>query len=348
MLQPTGAGHRVTHRFCVLLVAVLVLAPPMASGTAAADDLPRGSALRPGQIERGPDTGKLHTEGEVIVDGDRRVRVEQGAYVELLGRDDDEYLVKTIAADYGSWQLLRVDGDGNVVELRDGGWNVPFAIASDDGSHVALVRVGPHRTRVTVVSGATGAVVRHRWFRGHIETMDYGPRRLVLTEWPGRRSRTFWWNPHNNRQVRVSSRPALLADVSADRVSLFLGPVSDCIRVTPLTRPRTQLWRTCRDQVIAFSPNGRRMITSLQGDDHRPPVVQVRRIHGRVQETYRARAMGFAVWENNRSVLVEALGKTYTAVVRCTPRDSCERVTRLHRNPGHPQGLDWGFPEYRP
>lgn len=347
MYQAPRASHRLAHRFGKMLVAVLVTAPLMATGNAMADDLPRGTTLRPGQIERGPDTRKLHIEGRVIVHGDRRIRVDQGPFVNLLGRAGDEYLVRAVRSDYRSWQLLRVDRDGGVVELRDGGWKVPLAIASDDGSRVVLVRVGPHRTRFTVVNSATGAVLRDRRFRGHIEVLDYGPRRLVLTEWPGRRSRTFWWNPHNNRQVRISNRPALLADVSADRVSLFLGPVSDCIRVAPLSEPRRRLWRSCRDQVVAFSPNGRQMITSLQSDDHRPPVVQVRRIHGRLQATYRARAMGFAVWENNRSVLIEALGTTYTAVVRCTPRDPCERVTRLHRNPGHPQGLDWGFPGYR-
>lgn len=347
MFRGPRAGHRLVHGFGMMLVAVLVSASLTPSVSAVADDLPRGTTLRPGQIERGEDTRKLHLEGRVIVDGDRRTRVEQGRFVNLLGRVGDEYLVRTIPSDYRSWRLLRIDRDGNAVELMDGGRNIPLAIASDDGSHVALIRFGQDRSRLTVADSWDGAVLRDRRFLGHLEVMDYGPRRLVLTQWPGPRSRTFWWNPHNNRQVRISNRPALLADVSADRVSLFLGHVSDCLRVAPLSEPRRRLWRSCRDRVIAFSPDGRRMITGLQGDDHFPPVVQVRRIHGRLQATYRAKAIGFAVWENNRSVLIEAMGRSYTAVVRCTPRQQCERATRLHKNPGHPQGLDWGFPEYR-
>jgi hypothetical protein len=321
-----------------VLAATLVLSPVSAS----ADDLPRGTTLRPAEIVRGKNTRLLHVEGRVIVDGGRRIHVEEGAYVRLLGRVGDGYLVQAIQSDFLGWSLLRVGRDGDVVDLRGGG-DVPLAIASDDGGHVALVRNGPHRTRLTVVDSASGAVLRDRWFSGYVQVMDYGPRRLVLTEWPGPRSRTFWWDPHGDRQVRISNRPALVADVSADRISLSLPGPSDCMRVGRLTAPRTTLWRSCRDHVMAFSPNGGRMVTSPHSDDHLPPVVQVRGERGGLRATYRARAIGFVVWENNRSVLIEALGTRNTAVVRCTPAEACARVTRLHRNPGHPQRLDWSF-----
>lgn len=318
-----------------------------AGGTAVADDHPRGTTLYPAKLDRGEVTPLFHSVGKAIVDGHRRIRVDPGEWMYPLGRRGGEYLVMTVDDGFEKWQVFRVGADSELGRLAEGGSNVPLPLASDDGSHVALLRTNGARTRVTVRNSLTGKVLRRRSFAGSVEMLDYGTRRLVLTEWAARRSRTFWWNPHNNAQVRISRRPAHLAEVSADRVSLHFTRrrTDDCLRVVRLSAPGTTLWRSCRDQVVKFSPDGRRMVTSGESDDHRPPLLQVRRGHGRVLATYRARQFGFVEWEDNRSVLIEALGRTYTAAVRCRPPSGCERASRLHKHPGRsPQQMSWSFP----
>lgn len=335
--------------------AATLMAAPLA--VAAADpawaglqrDRPSGMTLHPARLARGESTPLFHTDGRVLVDGDRRIRLQQrqGRWVDPVGRSGRDYLVLTTSTDFGVWKLLRVDRAGDATVLAGGGEPVVEAAwASADGSHVALVRHGQARTRVTVRDSRTGALLRHRGFRGYLEPLDYGRRRMVLTQWPGERSRTFWWDPHDNRQVRISRRPGLAANVPANRVALhYPRGTDDCLRVARLSAPRRTLWRTCRDQVVSFSPDGRRMVTSGEGDDHRPPFLQVRRGDGRLLATYRARQFGFVEWESRRSVLLETVGAKVTAAVRCRPGHGCERASRLHQQPGgRPTQMDWSFP----
>lgn len=336
------------RRRLVATAAAAVLAVPLAA-SAAADGAPTGTTLRPAKIDRGKNTDLLHTQGKVIVDGDTRVRISQGRRLRLLGRSGRAYVAVTMDRSYRNWRLLRLNHTGGTSLIARGKGDVPEPHLSDDGSHVVLVRVGNRRTRLTVVDTRNGHVLRDRRFPTYIDVQDYGSRRMVLSEWTNR-SRTFWWNPHTNRRVRISGQPAYIADISADRVGLFISEVPrSCQRVVRLSRPAANLWRSCKNRAFEFSPNGRRMVTShILSDGPGPSRLQVRGTHGKLFATYRAEWFGFIVWENRRSVLLETAGTKYTAAVRCAPPARCERASKVFRNPGRdpyfPPAMHWGFP----
>lgn len=334
--------------FAVAVAAVLAL--PIAAASAVADDNPPGTTLRPAHIARGESTGLLHLRGEVIVDGDHRVRVEEGRHLWLLGRSGRAYVLMALDRDYEQWQLLRVHRDGRTRVLADGDRFPADPQLSHDGSHVVLSRFGDKHTRIRVLDARSGELLRVRTFSGFPTVVEYTDRRVILSFWSSRRTGTLSWNPRTNRTVRIADQPAYIADVSADRLGLFISEAPEaCQRVVRLSDPSQTLWHSCRNRALEFSPDGRRMITThILSDGPGPRLIQVRRAHGRVLATYRSQWFGFLVWENRRSVLLETGGKEFTAAVRCTPPGDCERASKLFRNKGRepylPPAMSWSFP----
>lgn len=331
----------------VSAVALVATVAPAPAATAATD-----RTLRPARIERGPAVTVLHMRRHTIVDParDRRVRVAGFDTTWLLGRHRNAYLVLGGDESLANWQLLRVRADGGLRALRSGRRYAPEMLLSADGSHVAVTRVPRRgdRTRITIVSSRTGEVLTSRWFRGFPSVADYGPRRLVLSRWESERENTYWWNPHNNVRRPILDRPAGLVDIEADRLTYYDGDPyqGGCQHVVRLSSPEDEVWQSCEDRVFAFSPNGRRMVTGhILTDGLGPREVRLRGGHGRLLATFRARWFGFLEFEDDRRLLVEAVGKRYVAAVRCTPTD-CERVSKLRDRRDRPRygGLAWSFP----
>ncbi len=338
------------------LVTALLLLPgggltPGAAAAAATtgDGYPTGTTLFPARLERGVDTPLLHSEGKVIVDGATRIRVRGVANLWLLGRIGRGYLLETADADFEHFavQLVRWDGSRRVLQ-RFGQLTTPTV--STDGRHLALATLVRPHTRIRVVSTRSGELVRERTFASYgAEVSDYGLRRMVIT---GLRNRTFWWNPDTNRLTLLVARPAW-ADISANRLVVrFPHPrvrYQDCQRTVPLRRPSVVLWRSCRDTPLAFAPDGRRMVTlPINADGIGPDVVQVRRQRGRVLRTLRAPTFfGFIEWESNRRLLLQPVGRTYVAAVRCGLEGECERASRLYEAPAPFNPVEtmlWSFP----
>lgn len=335
-------------RGALAALTVTALVGAVAPAATAAPD----RTLRPARIERGPAVTALHMRGHTIVDPvrDRKVRVTGFERTWLLGRHRNTYLV--LAGDEGlaNWQLLRVRPDGEPRALRSGRRYAPEMVLSADGSHVALWRTAHRsdRTRITVVHSRTGDVLRSRWFRGFPSVADYGPRRLVLSRWGRHHSNTSWWNPHNNVRRPIIANPSGLVDIEADRLTYYDGDPyqGGCQHVVRLSAPDEEVWQSCEDRVFAFSPHGRRMVTGhILTDGLGPNEVRLRGARGRLLATFHAQWFGFLHFENERRLLVEAVGKRYIAAVRCTPED-CERVSKLHDRRGDRRdlGMDWSFP----
>jgi hypothetical protein len=325
-------------RLAALLLATLVAAPLAATSSAAGVDYPTGERINPGALKVGPPTRLLHVEGNTIVDGATRVGVP-GANVWMLGRSGLDYLVLTSNVDYRRWRVLRASPDGTRTRVVGGRGDQPVAVLADGGRHLVLqTYTRDDRALLRVVETADGDVVRRRKFGRSVEPLDFGKRRMVLTEWGERprQQRTFWWNPFTNRVTRIADRPGYVADVSADRVGVFLRDpyLGGCQKVTTLSAPRTGLWRSCKDRALSFSPTGKRMVTTyILSDGPGPDMVQVRARRGRVLDTYRARWFGFDVWETDRRLLLQVANARAVGVVRCTLR-SCERVSKVYRTGG--------------
>lgn len=338
-------------RVAACLLAALVAAP-LAATTAAGADYPAGERINPGTLERGPATPLLHVENRTIVDGDTRIRVA-APNVWMVSRSGADYLVLTSNEEFKRWRVRRVTPVGDTSRIVGGAGTQPTVLPAEGGAYVVLQSyTRDDRSLLRVIDTSTGDLVRRRAFRITVTPLDFGKRRMVLSEW-GRRprqQRTFWWNPFANRASRIANRPGYAADVSANRVGVFLrDPYLDgCQKVMTLSAPRTRLWRSCDDRVLAFSPTGKRMVTTyILSDGPGPNMVQVRARRGRVLDTYRAQWFGFAVWENDYRLLLEAAGPKAAGVVRCTVR-RCERASSVFATDGKDPWLVMPFWTFAP
>lgn len=314
--------------------ALALVAATWAAPTAlAADSYPPGERINPAALATGDPTGLLRVEGRTIVDSDRRIKVA-APRVTMLGRHGEDYLVVATDAEYRRWRMVRVTGDGATSRVLGGPGFRPDLILADGGAHVVINRyLRGDRAQLAVFDTVTGARTRIRTFRGNVTPLDFGVRRMVLSEWGSspRQQRTFWWNPFTGTSAPIADKPGYVADITADRLGLSLGdPYQDgCQEVVRLTAPRTRLWHSCRDAALSFSPTGKRMVTAhILTDGPGPYVVQVRGARGRVLDTYRSRWFGLMEWESDRHLVLQAAGPRNVAMVRCT-LVGCERITRL-------------------
>lgn len=320
-------------------------APQAPAAQAAVPDV----TLYPGELERGADTPLLHIEEEVIVDGDLRIPIDGPTHLWLMGRIGPDYLIYTASDDFDHYtvQLVQRNGDRRVLQ-RFG--QRTTATMSADGSHLALATSVRPDTRVRVVWTRSGRQVRERTFASYgAEVSDYGRRRMVIT---GPDSKTYWWNPGTNRLSLIVPRPAG-AHITADRLVVMVPdpetPYEDCQKTVRLSDPTDVLWRSCKDIPLEFSPDASRMVTvPILSDGIGPRDIEVRKAGGGLVATYRAPMwFGFTDWESDTALVLQPVGKTFLAAVRCDLAGQCERASRLYRSPGTydpPSTMRWSFP----
>lgn len=333
MLTRSGAT-----RLAAALLTALTAAPLAGVSTAAADDYPTGERINPAALERGAATPLLRVVGRTIIDGRTKVPVS-AAHVEMVGRSGEDYLVLAGDARYERWRLLRVARDGSTVRVAGGpGYQPDLRLASDGAHVVTSTYTRKDRNLLRVVDTRTGEVVGRRVFGTSVQPLDFGKRRLVLSEWGRRpeRQRTFWWNPFSGRTTKIADKPGYIADIALGRIGVMLGDPyqGGCQKVISLAKPRTTLWRSCDDIALSFSPDGRRMVTTyILNDGPGPNMVQVRNARGRVLDTYRARWFGVMKWETGARLLLQAGTARTVAMTRCTLQ-KCERISKLYRTGG--------------
>lgn len=325
-------------RLAGVVLAALTAAPLVGASTAAADSYPTGERINPAALPAGPATPLLRVVGQTIVDGDTRIPVS-AAHVTMVGRSGADYLVLTGDSNYENWELRRVTGDGTATRVTGGASYQPDLRLADGGAHVVTsTYTRDDRTVLRVVDTSTGEVVKRRLFGRGVQPLDFGQRRMVLSQW-GRRpaaQRTFWWNPFSDGTAKIADKPGYIADIETNRVGVFLGDpyLGGCQKVMTLTRPHTRLWRSCDDIALAFSPDGKRLLsTYILNDGPGPNMLQVRTTGGRVLDTYRARWFGAFKWESGNKLLLQAGSAKTVAMTRCTLK-GCERISRLYRTNG--------------
>lgn len=324
-------------RLAGVLVSALIAAPLVAATTAAADDYPEGERIDPAALDRGTATPLLRLVDHTIVDGDTQVTVTGSANTSMLGRSGGEYLVMTSDTNYENWQLVRVTAAGEQTAVAGGPGALPPATLADGGGHVVLEVYRRRGNILRVLDAVTGEQVARRRF-AYVSVLDFGDRRMVVGQWQNRSTpaRTFWWNPFTDRLAKIAGKAGYVADISADRVGVFLDDpyLGGCQKVMTLSAPRRTLWRSCDDAVMSFSPTGKRMVTSyILNDGPGPGMLQVRGAAGRVLDTYRSRWFGTMHWEDDRRLLLQAATRRTVAMTRCTLQ-TCERISRLYRTRG--------------
>lgn len=314
---------RALARVLVAALAALVLAP----AAAAAD------RLEPEDLPRGPDIAVPHVDGRTLVDGERRVRLPAGQ-LQLLGRSGRSFVLASASQDgVGRKRLLRVRPDDSITVLKRGGdvWETQL---SRDGRHLVLARgLRGQRTRLSVWSARTGALLHRHELRGYVDVLDTDAGRSVVTDF---RSGTAWLDLRTGRRAPLTKRPSHGADIRADRLAGFTGDPyrGRCTIVSPLRRPGRVLWRSCRERVDTFAPDGRTMATiDLLSDGIGPPVVWIRSVRGTLHARHRATGwFGLFWWESPTALLLDVNGKERSATVRCG-FDTCENATDLREAP---------------
>jgi hypothetical protein len=316
-----------THlvRITTALAAVATAAGLIAVAPAAArPDDGAVTSVRLGQLDRGPGPAVPRVVGTSIVEGDRAVAVDADE-VQLLGTSGGEYVASIYSAGGSSVERVAADGTRTVVLDR-----VPFAVAlSGDGTQLVTTRPrGTRRTVVAVRDATTGERVARHTFGAGASVLDADEGRVVVGQTGP--ARTLSWHVDRDRVTRISDRTGYAADISADRLAAFTAPLYEggCSVLTRLSTPRRATWRSCERAVLAFSPDGRRTLTTNILMDGPLGQVEVHTARGRRVAAYRSGdSFGVLGWEDARTALVTVYDRRgRSALVRCHLTD-CERAS---------------------
>lgn len=309
-------------------LAAVVLVPGTPTAVGAPADAPT-VRVRPGALPAGDRPAVPTQVGRHVLEGDTRVKLPSNTY--LLGRSGTAYVVA------GNGRVLRLEADGTTAEIARVADDAELVL-SRDGAHVIVTRLirlaRGGDGLVMVIDASTGARVARRTFSHYATVLDADEGRLVLSTWtPGR---TLWWDFVSGGISRIVGRAAGHADIRADRLATFTGDPYDggCTVVTSLTRPRRTLWRSCREAVVAFSPDGGRMATMhILADGLGPSSVRARTVRGRAIASYDAYWFGSIAWESDRVLLFDTHTRRRTALVRCEVGE-CQRASAVRRDRG--------------
>jgi len=200
-----------------------------------------------------------------------------------------------------------------------------------------------------VLRTGDGSVVDSRLLRGHLEVVDFEAKVLLTGIQP---KRTVWYLANRDEVTVRRGLDLLSADIGHNRavvkvVDKVHGWDGVCLFHAPLSRPRQQLWRSCTDRPLSFSPDGTRMVTTFIGSDG----PGTGKLQVRVAETNKVlatlRTGGFFVqpyWEGNRSFLAHTWSKGKAAIVRVGKDGTIERVSLLVSEDVGEDNLGWSFP----
>ena len=296
--------------------------------TSAANDAPT-VMIKPRALDRGPEVTTPHLEGRFVVDGDIRLRV-RGKQRHLLGRSGDGYVVVVLRGeDYRAVRIRPGRRQRVLFETSPG-----RSVLSADGSTMATVDRIARRTSIDVRSAVDGALIASRGgFRGYPSILDVAGDHVLTGSFE---NGAHDWDVRADTVEKVSRKPAYEADLGTDRLAYFTADPYDggCSVVTTVSPPRATLWRSCREAVLAFSPDGERLVTTHKlADGLGPAKVVERTVRGDRLATYRVPFFfGLISWESSTDLVLDSYAKKQGALVRCSEGD-CERASDLRPTP---------------
>lgn len=313
-----------TNRIISLLAATGLMLLAAATPAVAADDV----TIKPATLARGAHPQIPFQDRNLILHGDLRVEVPVKS-MRLAGPSGEEYVIVTWGTG-NRYRVRRVDAEGNLSLVRTGGARLGGLVLAGDGSRFATVAASPDSSTIRLYDAPTGSLEGTRTFRGYADVLDLDADRVVFGSWGP--DRTVVWSTGNDRARTVARKVGYTASLATDRVGwLTKGPYQGgCSVVAALSDPDTVVWRSCRQRVAAFSPDGRRVATiHLLSDGIGPSGVQARTTRGRLLTRYTIPGwFGRIAWEDGDTLLMQANGAKKAAIVRCDGPD-CERAWRL-------------------
>lgn len=313
-------------RRSVIAIAVLAAAALALPAQAAGPSVD----LQPEKLTRGADVAVPHVEdgpwGDVFVDGTQRVELP-GRIARVIGESAGGWLVGTQNADYKrNRRVVRVGADGSVTDvLRN--IDPSTVVLSADGTTLAwqqLVRKG-RKVIFHVARASDGEELGEKGPVAYADLLDVDAKKVVL----GNDRRTFAWGFVRDRTRTLARGMSGDADLANDLMTSWTKDpyLGGCMIVSRLSSPGKALWRSCRDRVAAFSPDGTQLLTFHKlTDGVGPGEIRLRTLAGRKLATWTTGWFGSWGWESPGVVLLDANGSTRSATVRCTPA-RCENAT---------------------
>jgi hypothetical protein len=304
--------------------ATLVTAPAHAAGSSV--------TIRPESLSRGAEVHGAHLASptsKTIIDGDVKVPV-QGTYVDLLGKSGTSYVVRVMRAQGESVRRIGPKGSERVVADQAG---VAGGVLASDSGLLAVTRWRTATsTKINMVKVSTGEIVLSHTFPGYKNVLDVRGSRAILASEVG----TYSWNLSTDRTTLLTRRAGSSADLRAGLLATYDKDPYDggCSIITSIAQPQKTLWKSCRERVDAFSPDGQRIATvDIMADGLGPNRVTTRSIRGYQLASYKIDGYFEMVrWESNKVLLLDSYGRHKSATVRCTG-STCVRATALGASP---------------
>lgn len=313
------------RRLLTTIITTLVLASALAPATAQS-----GLEIKPGKLPRGADVAGPHLDGTTIVDGDTRIAVKTPRLL-LLGKWENVYVATTGDRAWGNPRLVKVTKSGTVKVLRK--FIDPFNAKLDPESGQVAYSFGDEIQKPTlaIYDLTLKDEIAARAFSSPptLVAFDQG---LIVTSFYATPFRTITWDTVSDEVVRVNRKMANFASVAHDLLGYYSKDPyqGGCQVLARLSDPTDRLWTNCDERIEAVSPDGKRMATiPLLSDGIGPADVLLRKLTGARLAHYTVDYyFGEISWETPQSLLLEAHGKTQSALVRCVVT-VCDRATDL-------------------
>ena len=282
--------------------------------------------LQPDRLARGADIAIPHIEDGDFVDGERRIELP-GTVARVIGEVADGWLVGTNNVDRKrNRRVVRVGADGSVTDvLRD--LDTSTVVLSADGSTLAWQQyVSGGRRTITYAYDVAAATVTGKKGPGpYVRLLDVAADRVVL----GAGKRVLQWKPSTGKQRTVLRKLAGSASIEHDLLSVYTKDPYDggCTKLVHLSDRSDVVWKSCRERIAAFSPDGTQLLTfHILTDGLGPSAMHLREVDGTKLATWTTRWFSGWDWESPGTVLLEANGKRRSATVRCVLAQ-CENAT---------------------
>ena len=325
------------HRPSRTLLAVLTVA--LATGAALA--VPAQAAapsveLQPQMLDRGDDIAIPHIEDGDYVDGARRVELP-GTVARIIGPSMGGWMVGThrtnaVGEPRGGRVVHVTSGEDVRTVLRD--VHDSDVVVSEDGSALlAVVGLRNRSATVKVWAPVDGRQTAQRRFRGFPQIVAADGVKVLVRTTRG----TFWWKFVKDNVRPVTTHLTGSASIEHNLLSVYTKDpyLGGCTRLVRLRQPKVTVWKSCRDRVAAFSPDGTQMLTvHILSDGLGPSEIRLRDIDGTRLASYTTDWFGGWEWESPGTLLLDVNGTTKSATVRCT-LDVCDNATDLIDRPAN-------------
>lgn len=293
---------------------LLLLAGPAGAGS---------DSLDPGALPRGTDLVRPYVEGTTIVDRARVVDVPDARGLAILAVARTGWFVSKRATVV---DLAFVAHDGT--QRRLPGADEDTVFSTDGRLYTEAFLLSDGETQVGVHRLSDGRRLARRVFRSWADDnvgrfarpVDLDGARMLIGG-SGGRVMLWNWKRDSLRTVKDDRWHLQTGSIRDDIAAGFTTPGERCTFVARLSRPGRELWRSCSQRVLSFSPDGRRMVTidrRITPGFGKVREIVMRTVTGRTLGRWRAEALTDIAWESAKKISFRVEGTSQSAMVRCS------------------------------